>query len=139
MSFGIHKPLKVMNWCTSLSHVGNDKAMETGTRDGLWAPSYGPCAFLSTLSSTHAPEVTRTFGSHLAKLKFGFSPSPTQALVFPGGSAGKESTCNMRDLGLIPRLGRSPGAGKGYPIQYSGLENSMDCIVHGVAESDTTE
>ena len=49
-----------------------------------------------------------------------------------GGSAGKESTCNAGDLGLIPGLGRSPGEWKGYSLQYSGLENSMDCIVHGV-------
>ena len=55
------------------------------------------------------------------------------------GSAGKESACNAGDLGSIPELGRSLGEGKGYPLQYSGLENSMDCIVHGVAESDTTE
>ena len=46
------------------------------------------------------------------------------------GSAGKESTCNVGDLGWIPGLWRSPGEGKGYQIQYSGLENSMDCIVH---------
>ena len=45
---------------------------------------------------------------------------------FPGDSAGKESTCNMENLGLIPELGKSPGEGKGYPLQYSGLENSMD-------------
>ena len=45
----------------------------------------------------------------------------------------------MGDLGLIPGLGRSPGEGKIYPLHYSGLENSMGCIVHGVAESDTTE
>ena len=57
---------------------------------------------------------------------------------FPCGSAnGKESTCSVGDLGSIPGLGRSSGAGKGYPPQYSGLENSMDCIVHGVAESWT--
>ena len=43
----------------------------------------------------------------------------------------------MGDLGLIPGLGRSPGEGKGYPFQYSGLENAMDCIVHGVANSRT--
>ena len=49
---------------------------------------------------------------------------------FSCSSAGKESTCNVGDLGLIPRLGRSPGGGKGYPLQYSGLENSMDCTVH---------
>ena len=45
----------------------------------------------------------------------------------------------VRDLGSIPGLGRSPGEGKGYPLQYSGLENSMDCIVHAVKELDTTE
>ena len=56
---------------------------------------------------------------------------------FPGGSDGKESACNVGDLGLIPGLGRSPEEGKGYPLQYSGLENSMDCIVHGVAKSRT--
>ena len=51
------------------------------------------------------------------------------------GPTGKESTCTAGDLGSIPRLGRSPGERKGYPLQYSGLENSMDCIVHGVAKS----
>ena len=56
---------------------------------------------------------------------------------FPCDSAGEESTCNAGDLGSIPALGRSPGEGKGYPLQYSGLENSMDCIVHGVAKSQT--
>ena len=50
---------------------------------------------------------------------------------FPCGSAGKESTCNVGDLFLIPGLGRSSGEGKGYPLQDSGLENSMDCIVQG--------
>ena len=51
----------------------------------------------------------------------------------PCGSAGKEFACDVGDLGLIPGLGRSPGEGKGYPLQYSSLENSMDCIVYGVA------
>ena len=50
---------------------------------------------------------------------------------FPGGSDGKTSACNVGDLGSIPGLGRSPGEGKGFPLQYSGLENSMDFIVHG--------
>ena len=49
----------------------------------------------------------------------------------------KISACNAGDLGSIPGLGRSPGEGKGYPLQYSGLENSMDCVVHGVAKSRT--
>ena len=56
---------------------------------------------------------------------------------FPDSSAGKESSCNAGDLGSIPGLGRSPGEGKGYPLQYPGLENSMDCIVYGVAKSWT--
>ena len=56
---------------------------------------------------------------------------------FPCGSAGKEFTCNAGDLGSIPGLGRSPGEWEGYPLQYSGLENSMDCIVHGLAKSWT--
>ena len=49
------------------------------------------------------------------------------ALGFPCGLAGKESTCNAGDLGSVPGLGRSSGEGKGYPLQYSALENSIDC------------
>ena len=60
-------------------------------------------------------------------LKFGFSY----------GSAGRESAYNAGDLDLIPGLGRSPGEGQGYSFQCSGLENSMDCIVHEVTKSRT--
>ena len=56
-------------------------------------------------------------------------------LVFPCGSAGKESACNAGDLGLIPGLGRSPREEKGYLLQYSNLENSMNYVAHGVAKS----
>ena len=63
---------------------------------------------------------------------------------FPCGSVGKESACHVGDLGSIPGLGRFPGEGKVYPLQYSGLENSMDCTggawwaaVYGVAQSRT--
>ena len=56
---------------------------------------------------------------------------------FPGGSAGKESACTAGDPGSIPGLGRSPGEGKGCPLQYSCLENSRDCTVHGVAKGRT--
>ena len=56
---------------------------------------------------------------------------------FLGGSAGKESTHNAGDLGSIPGLGRSPGEGNDYILQYSCLENSMDYTVHGVAKSQT--
>ena len=55
----------------------------------------------------------------------------------PCDSASQESTCNVGDLGLIPGLGRVPGEGKDYPLQYSGLENSMNYTVHGVAKSQT--
>ena len=58
---------------------------------------------------------------------------------FPGGSTATESACNVGGLGLISGLGRPPGEGKGYTLQYSGLENSMECIVLGVAEADITE
>ena len=56
---------------------------------------------------------------------------------FPDSSVGKESACNEGGLSSIPGLGRSPRERKGYPLQYSGLENSMDGIVHGVAKSQT--
>ena len=58
-------------------------------------------------------------------------------LIFPSGSDGKESACNVGDLSLIPGLKRSSGKGNGYPLQYSGLENSMDYTVHGVTKSQT--
>ena len=64
----------------------------------------------------------------------------TDYVGFPGGACGplgEESACNEGDLGLIPGLGRSPGEGKGYPLPYSGLENAMDCVVHGVTNSQT--
>ena len=56
---------------------------------------------------------------------------------FPDSSVGKESTCSVGDLGSIPGLGRSSGEGEGYPLQYSGLENSIYSMVHGVAKSRT--
>ena len=63
---------------------------------------------------------------------------------FPGGSNNKESACNVGDPGSIPGLGRSPGEGNGYPLQYSCLENPMDrracqATVHGVAKSRTRQ
>jgi len=57
-------------------------------------------------------------------------------VVFPDSSVGKESTCNVGDLGFIPGLGRSPGEGKAYPLRHSGLENSMGSIVHGIAKTE---
>ena len=56
---------------------------------------------------------------------------------FPGGSVGKKSACNAGDLSFIPGLGRAPGEGNGYPLQYSDLENSRECIVPEVTKSWT--
>ena len=72
--------------------------------------------------------------SWVRKIRWRKDRLPTAGFLgFPCGSAGKESTCNAGDLGLIPGLGRSPGEGKGYPVQYSGLENSTQ----GVTKSQT--
>ena len=62
-----------------------------------------------------------------------------ECMDFCSGSDGKEYACDAGDPDLIPGLGRSPGEENGYPLQYPGLENSMDCTVDGVAESDTIE
>ena len=71
-----------------------------------------------------------------------FGAEPAKCLEYaciPGGSDCKESACNAGDLGLIPGLGRSPRGRKDYPLQYSGLKKYTNCIVHRVAELDTTE
>ena len=76
--------------------------------------------------------------SEMTRMKIPWRRDRLHTPVFlgcPGGSAGNESACHVGDLGSITGLGRSPGGGKGYPLQYSVLENSMDCIVHGVVKS----
>ena len=78
------------------------------------------------------------FDSWIGKIPWRRERLPTPVFLgFPGGSAGKEPAHNAGSPGSIPGLGRSPGEGKGYPLQYSDLENSMDCIVHGVTKSPT--
>ena len=65
----------------------------------------------------------------------GRSALPTPMFLgFLSGSAGKESPCNEGDLGSIPGLGRSPGEGNDYPLQYSGLENTMDCTMDSASQ-----
>ena len=76
--------------------------------------------------------------------KLGKTAKKKKKVGFPGGSDGKESPCNVGDLGSIHGLGRSPGGGHGNPVRYSGPENLMDrevwqAIAHGVTESDLTE
>ena len=78
------------------------------------------------------------FNSWVRKIPWRRDRLPTPVFLgFPGGSAGKESVCHVGDLGSIPGSGRSPGEGNSYPLQYSGLENPIDGIVHGVAKSET--
>ena len=78
------------------------------------------------------------FNSCVRKIRWRRDRLPTPGFLgFPCGSAGKQSACNAGDLGLIPGLGRSLGEGNSHPLQSSGLENSMDCKVHGVAKSWT--
>ena len=74
--------------------------------------------------------------NQVGKITWSRDRLPT-TVSFPNRSVGKESTCSAGNPSLIPGMGRSPGEGKGCPLQYSGLENSMDCIVHAVAKSRT--
>ena len=110
----------IQPWCTPFS---------------IWNQSVVPCTtccFLTCIQiSQEADQVV--WYSHLCK-NF---PQFVVIHTVPCGLAGKESVRNAGDLGSIPGLGRSPGEGKGYPLQYPGLENSMDCIIHGVAKSRT--
>ena len=83
------------------------------------------------------------FDSWVGKIPWRRDRLPTPVcLGFPGGSDGEESSCDAGGLGLTPGLGRSPGKGNSYPLQFSCLENSMDrgawwAIVHGVSKSRT--
>ena len=78
-----------------------------------------------------------SLGSWVRKISWRRDRLPTPVFLgFPCDSVGKESTCNVGNLGSTPGLGRS-GEGKGYPLQCSGLENFVDCIVHGITKSWT--
>ena len=78
------------------------------------------------------------FDSWVREIRWRRNRLPTPVFLgFLGGSNCKGSACNAGDLGLIPGLGRCPGEGKGYPLQYSGLENSMDSIDYGLSKSRT--
>ena len=81
---------------------------------------------------------TPWFDSWLGMIHWRRDRLPTPVFLgSPCGSSSEEPSHSAGDLGLIPGLGRSPGEGKSYPLQYSGLENSMDSIVHRVAKSQT--
>ena len=106
------------------------------------AGSYGNSLWVPLIAQRvkNEPAKRPQFSSWVRKIPCRREQLPTPVFMgFPGGLAGKESACNAGDSGSIPGLQRSPGEGNGYPLQYSGLENSMDCIVHGYKESNTTE
>ena len=90
------------------------------------SPAEGP-----SRGTAHHTRTARTRASR-AELR-----APASHLWASWWLSGKESACNAGDLGSIPALGRCPGEGKGYPLQYSGLENSTPCVVHGAAKSWT--
>ena len=98
----------------------------------LWTEEPGGLQSVGSLRIRH----DRTTNFHFS-FNSSFILGTLKCMGFPCGPAGKESACNERHLGSIPGSGRFPGEGKGYPLQYSGLENPMDCRVHGVAKSQT--
>ena len=108
-----------------------------------WLLRPGGCALVCPCSFTSVPRGSRLTKGELRLFSNLFmlviSVTVDRALTGTGycGSSGKESACKAGDLGSIPGLGGSPGEGKGYPLQYSGLENSVDCIVHGFTKSQT--
>ena len=90
------------------------------------------------LKNPLAMQETPRFNSWVRKIPWRRDRPPSPIFLgFSCGSAGKESACKAGNLGSTPGLARSPGEGKGYPLQYSGLENAMNCIVHGVTKSWT--
>ena len=105
---------------------------------------------IMVLGNCFPPWGRDTEGAATPRLQAAQTPPPSQIsghsrfTGFPGGAGSKESVCNAEDLGSIPGLGRSPGEGNGYPLQYSGLENTIDggtlwAAAHGVTESDMSE
>ena len=113
--------------------------LESSTGEGIGYPLQYSCASLIAQLVKNPLQCRRPwFHSWVRRICWRRESLYTPVFLgFPGGSDGKESACNAGDLGSIPGLGRSPGEGKGYPLQYSGLENSMDRIVHGVTKSRT--
>ena len=95
-------------------------------------------SLVAQLVRIHLQRRRPQFDPWVGKIPWRRKRQPTPVFLgFPCGSDGKESACNAGDLGTSPGLGRSPGEGNGYPLQYSGLENSMDYTVCGVTRSQT--
>ena len=132
---------RILEWVAAPSSRGSSQPRDrTHVSSKLhWKVDSLPLTSLvaQLVKSPPATQKTR-FDSWVGKIHWRKDRLPTPVFLgFPGGSAGKESSCNMGDLGSIPRLGRSPGEGNSYWLLCFGLENSMDSIVHGVAKSQT--
>ena len=133
-----------------LNQIPNDYTVEMTNRfKGLdlieYLKNYGVMQFVMTFASPGFPDSSVCKESAIQRPRFtswvwmirwrrGRLPTPV-FLGFRSDSADKESACNVGDLGSISGLGKSYGEGKGYPLQYSGLENSLDYIVYAVAKS----
>ena len=102
-------------------------SLPTPSLQVVWSIVALQCIFISAVQKSES--VIHTYISPLFWISSPF--------MSPDRSVGKESACNAGDPSSIPGLGRSTGEGKGYPLQYFGLENSMYCIVHGVSKSQT--
>ena len=114
-------------------YTGICEDLQDPMKVGRQEDRYGGLLTTQTLLLRHVTQGTGHSQAHILKA------TQTDHLfnLVSGVSAGKESTYNAGDLGLIPRLGRCPGEGKDYPLPDSGLKNSTDCIVQGVAKSWT--
>ena len=116
--------------------IGNVNYQQKAVFVGWYSSSMGFPGSSAGKESTCNAGDPGSFNSWVGKICWRRDRLPTPVFLgFPGGSAGKGFACNAGDLGLIPGLGRSPGEEKGYTLQYSSLENSMGCLVHGVAKS----
>ena len=114
------------------SHVHNEGLETDGIRES------SSKALLCVISRSSGGKEPACNAGDPGKIPWRRNRQPTPVFLgFLGGSAAKETACNVGDLGSIPGLGRSPGEGKGYPLQCSGLKNSMDGIVHRVEKSWT--
>ena len=126
-----------INWFDLLAVQGTLKTTVQSINSSVLSLLYGPTLIAQLVKNLPAMQEPR-FNCWVRKLRWRRDRLPTSVFLgFPCGSAGKVSACSVGDLGSIPRLGRSPGERKEYPVHYSGLENSMDYIVYGVAKSQT--
>ena len=129
--------IKHLAWDLAYGGCSIYGSLSLSAKDELWWSSR-----MNTGPSVRSLYINPVIGRTYYLLVFGFLSDYKKRKGFPGGSDSKESACNASDQSSIPRLGKSPGEGNGYPLQYSCLENSMkrgvwETVIHGVAKSQT--